>query len=434
MRRLFLVLLLGGILLHLRATARRREAGDHLCERLSGQSVTVEGTPVAIDSTRWRLLAPHWEPAVGSPDWAVFFSGTGVDPERRVRISGPMKCRVPLKNPGAMEDGRMGLRERGVNVRGAIRLLEKAPLWQRAREVFRARLDRVLSTIPGMHGLALAVWLGETALLPPFWMPLYREGGLLHILALSGQHVVALLFLVHFLGRMVWPFAAAYRVRRALGAAQRWLPIAAAGVLCVLNPFNQPIHRAAFLLVAGQVIASRGVRVSGLQLVASSVALALLCVPLRLGSDSFALSAVATGCLFAATAGRGWKAFCFLNVAMPFLLLPATLFLFAKISPMAWVNGVLLAWIWGVFWIPLGFAVGILAAVLPVAGLASGLAGFEGLWNGFVMLHVYAGPSMAAGYRTTLRPTVFETVLLQVLVGILVGGAARQLGFFRTVK
>jgi len=56
-------------------------------------------------------------------------------------------------------------------------------------------------TIKGFKVFAIAVWTGQSNYLPEQLRDFYKEGGLLHILALSGQHVSALvLVLCEFYG------------------------------------------------------------------------------------------------------------------------------------------------------------------------------------------------------------------------------------------
>jgi competence protein ComEC len=263
----------------------------------------------------------------------------------------------------------------------------------------------------GLRGLARAVWLGDAAGLPEGMAALYREGGLLHLLALSGQHIASFWLVVR---AALWA-AAPLLVRSACG---RWLfacaPALAASVgalfLCALNPGNEPMARATSMLLLFTLLRSRGLACSGAQLAASAAALLLLANPSRAASDSFCLSAIATAflCVGFDKWGTGWRATLALCLAMPLLMLPVGAFFFATVAPMAPLNGLLLGGIWSLGWIPLGFA----APFLPDGVLCL----LEGVWAGFAGMHETAREWVTAGYRPVPRPSLCEWALLQMAV------------------
>jgi predicted membrane metal-binding protein len=258
---------------------------------------------------------------------------------------------------------------------------------------------------------------------------LYREGGLLHLLALSGAHLGSLWWLV----RGILFLLAPWTNRSAFG---RWLHrLMEQGLsgglvawLVWINPGNEPLERASFMFFFFHLLACRGKRVGALQLLGSCTALLVLAKPERLASDSFLLSVVATFFLFLWSAEAGepmprLKNYLLGCAVLPIFLLPVSAFFFAKISLMAIPNGILLGWVWSLVWVPLGFLSGI-AVAIPECGRV--FAGTEGVWQLFVWAQEAARPWMAWGYISVVRPTWWEVVLMEgVLFNALMSGRKR---------
>lgn len=338
-------------------------------------------------------------------------------PGKPAPVSG-FRCRFPARNPGVVEDGRLAFLPWAIS-------REAGGLRTGARELFMSWVQTRLTRWPKVRGLSLAVWFGQTSELPAGFKQLYRESGLLHILALSGQHVASLCLVFNALLGFLARFAISHHTARtAYRIAGRSLPIAGALALWILNPANEPVARATAMLLAYSILSTIGLRVGALQIAASCSAILLLLSPERMASDSFLLSALATLylCAWISNAdpfAANWKQYLSLSLVMPILLLPACAFFFAKISPMAGVNGILVGWIWSLVWVPLGF----LAPVLP-----SGLLDLsEWIWRGFCAAQDKVSFWMAWGYRSVLRPTWFEWLLAQSALTILVFGTRRKL-------
>ncbi len=329
-------------------------------------------------------------------------------------------CRFPARNPSVVADGRW-----------VFLPLAKPPVETpgHSRAQARAWIERALPQWPGARGLALAVWLGETSGLPEGMARLYLEGGLLHLLALSGQHVASLWLLIH--GSLSWGAGLANRHRwsRALYPfAHAYLPLVAAAILLVLNPGNQPMARAAGMLAAYRLLRVRGLRSGPIQLACTCLALLLVFSPERVASDSFLLSGLATVllCAWIENAGQGSPVATYVSLswAMPVLLLPISAYFFGQVAWTAPVNGLVLGWTWSLLWVPWGFLAPVVGS-LP--GSASGMAGAEQLWLWFAASNVSAGPWVAWGYQPVWRPNGWETLALEALCIALVFGARNAL-------
>jgi competence protein ComEC len=324
-------------------------------------------------------------------------------------------CRFPARNPSVVQDGRLAFRPIAVRPPSADR--------NRAREWVRAAIDTRLARWPGLRALSLAVWLGETSTLPDGLALLYRQGGLLHLLALSGQHVAALWLIVAGVLASVAPFAVRFEsARRAYFWIGKGAPLLGAAFLVWINPGNEPMARAAAMLAAIGILALRRLRATGLQLACTSVAVLIVLSPERLASDSFLLSAVATVFLCAwMLDGKkvpGWRQYFSLSLVMPVLLLPISAFFFGQVALMAAPNALLVGWVWSVAWVPLGFAAPFLAAFFPLTLLEKG-------WTFFLETQTQFAPWIAAGYRAVPRPTWLETVAWEVLAVVCVFGGRR---------
>jgi predicted membrane metal-binding protein len=352
---------------------------------------------VAVHLGQWRLRKDQLDGLCGRP---APRKGPAFPP------GGPVSgCRFPPRNPSVVADGRWVFRPVATPALPVSRT--------KLRESTRAWLKRALPQ-EGLFGLAIAVWLGDASCLPEGMARLYREGGLLHLLALSGQHVASLWLLVHAALALCAGWANQRARRRVLfWTLQTYLPLFAAAFLVILNPGNEPMARAAGMLLAFRFLRARGLSVRALQVACSSLALLLVFSPSRVASDSFALSGIATLLLcvwlennpsrsiFATYFGLAW--------AMPVLLLPVSAFFFGQVAWTAPVNSWVVGWTWSLIWVPLGFLLPLLSPFEPV------LAVLEIGWGWFAASNAWATPWVEWGFQPVWRPTWIETLALEGL-------------------
>ncbi len=316
------------------------------------------------------------------------------------------RCRFPAQNPGVVQDGR------GAFLRPMDR---SAPEYSaRLRRWMLQKFDQRLASWPGLKALAKAVWLGEIRDLPGRLSQLYQEAGLLHLLALSGQHVVSLWLLLRLGLLMASPFLTRSQCGRSLFIllGTGILPISAI-YLALLNPDNEPMLRAASMILVAWCLRRRGFCVSGFQIAATTLAVSIVGNPAKVASDSFLLSAFATLLLCAwvgdAEAGNGLRAFIALTFAVPIMCLPIAAFFFGKVALHSALNGLLLGWAWGFVWVPLGFLLGVSVLPLPGGRMPAGL--LEGVWQFFVAAHSLGEAWFGWGYFCVFRPGWVELLV-----------------------
>lgn len=315
----------------------------------------------------------------------------------------PSRCRPLTQNPSTLADGRQSFRRRTV-------LLER-PAEGRSRRALRNHLERVLAPWPGLRALSLSVWLGDLTQFPPWLTQRYREAGLSHALALSGAHILSLWFCLKAFLYCLAPICQGSRVRRSVFYFSSLLPLFFGSIgLLLVNPGNEPLVRAAAMVGCARLLAYRKMECSLLQQACSACALLLLLNPARVASDSFVLSAVSTIVLFGVleTVGgrlRGVPQYAVVSVSMPVLLWPMTAFIFGKVSLLAPVNSLLVGWLWGLVWVPLGF-VALVLPNIPMGSIAA--TGLESVWQTWLEQERFWGAWMGKGYFSVVRLTWVE--------------------------
>ncbi len=283
----------------LRCSVRGRVAQSPVRVSAAGDAaarLTLDQVELACEGAR----APHEEPralegrVVVHAEWAAagdLVRGDAV--ELFANLAEPQRFVVP-----ELGDERAG-RARGLVVLsgGAVDVVRFAsgagpPAWiDRARAHVRAR---ILATFPPRaEPLARALVLGESDLTPEDARE-FRDGGLSHLLAVSGMHLVltvnsVVALLTAGLARLRW---LALRVvpRRAaslVGLVICW-------IYCDFSGGSGSAVRAAWMLSAQLLAAALGRRVRPLRALGWSVLLMALQDPLVAVDVSFALSAAAT--------------------------------------------------------------------------------------------------------------------------------------------
>ncbi len=339
---------------------------------------------------------------------------------REVKVTGKWQCYPPARNPAKLSDGFFLLslpRFKLVSSPLNIHVFEdRRHLFFELGYKFRSWLYSLFIGHPHLQGLVIAIWTGDSSLLDAGFKKLYLEGGMLQVLALSGQHVVVLVLMVEFflkvlmralmpLGGAIWKF---YPLIRSC------IPALCAGILWITGMDAPSVRRTVVMTVCLLALRMRLFECSLIQLTTSCVALMVLCAPEILTSTSFLLSATACSLLSQVAAkerGR-LKAYITVSVLMPLFCLPINAFLFAKISVFAPLMNTLFSWIWDFILIPFGFVIPFVVAAIPE--LSAPILGFvETLWTDFVDLHLLLSAQIHAGYWTCIRPTWVELIIIQ---------------------
>jgi hypothetical protein len=409
-------------LVHLRGTIWEDSAGR---VKLSPTEVFRRG--------RWEDL-----PAiVGLPDspYSLPNSGpnSGPSPEfgQGVWITARPVCRYPLQNPSVIEDGLGGLLPPRVWLRPPLHLAEDPGAPSNIAMTFRTEIEAWLVSLfenfPGVSGFERAIWMGDTRGLSPELMTFYREGGLLAILALSGQHLAGLIMCVSYLQWI--PFALMRRflpgwTDRILFPWRRALPSICALVLWVSSGGSPPMLRTLAMAIAMGLLKWRGLHGVGFQILCSSTALFLIWDVRQAASISLFLSIAATALtLIVFSEARLWpriRIYIFTSVSIPILMVPVTSFFFGRVSVFAPLYQTLLGWIWDLFLIPLGFFLPLALALVPPALRPILLKYLELGWDGWLRLHESLERIVGNNYMVTVRPKWHEWILVEcILIGVL---------------
>jgi ComEC/Rec2-related protein len=396
------------------------------------QLITLEGVLEKNPYGRWRLISENVaEPVLLTinEEKANFLTGY------KVQVKGLIRCNPILKNPGKLSDSFFQLPRPTFSISekfGTVSIIGRYS-WghEKIAQRFDVWLESIFKNYPGLWAFEKAVWNGSTQDLPLKFTQFYLEGGLMQILALSGQHVIAMIFIFGFFHRCLFVFLSVFFASKYLSplfrVSRRFLPLICCLILYVTSRGNAPVLRTLALSLTVLILKQRNLQVSTLQLVLSAVAVLVLLDPDLLHNPSFFLSVAATGFLVRVfheenTAKGIWHYFS-LSLVMPVLVLPLSAFFFSKVALFAPLNQVLLAWFWDLL-IPIGF-------LLPLVSTPYLLGEGEKLWWIFCDAHQNWGKFSAAGYKTVIRPNHIELFVIEFCLLII---ASKSLFVFFTTR
>ena len=221
-------------------------------------------------------------------------AGEQLEEGRRVRVRGVVT--EPSTNPGADFDYGLYLRRRGVNaiITTSLTDLEITPGRRGgpAGVVDRLRRHARHSLMAGdwgaAGGLYLGIVLGDTSGVPEDVIDDFRASGLLHLLAVSGQNVVLLGFIVMLICRGLW-------LPRLVSTA---IAAAAIGVYVPLTGADPSIVRAGIVGVLGLAAMFFSRQTDTYHFLALSAAVILTINPNSLFDPGFQLSYAAVLAIF----------------------------------------------------------------------------------------------------------------------------------------
>ncbi len=306
--------------------------------RVTGPPLRASGEPVAV------LTVERARPALpgGARVRVRLPAGDGVEWGDRVRVLARLEVPLTARDPGGF-DARAAADAAHLCATGRAPSVERlggaVPLgWPRAT-VARARraLEHVYDTRLSASARALVVPLvtGDRSDMPPGVEADFRASGLVHLLALSGLHVV-------------WLAALARGLAGALGGGVR--ARALAGALCALGYVGiagplPSLARAAASELAGAAAKLRGRALDAVQALALAALALLVCFPGWAHDLGFQLSCAATLGLVTvaawldARAGR-WRAWLAAFTPTAGAQLCALPLLLARFHAVSWVAGV----------------------------------------------------------------------------------------------
>ncbi len=409
------------VLGRLAVRAGERQRALDLCAELEGRQSAQKytfftGTVVAWEGGRFAVAGVRFEPRLPQagdpgPIWVdERVARPGLGSGRRIAVFGPVRCRRPARNPGWGAAPGGSLSASGPKFR-SWKTAERIGWAALVRAKFRAWISRTLARWPGLRALSMATWTGDAGALPESLRELYLEGGLLHILALSGQHVLVLAAILSLVGKTLVPLAARFGPKNfaRYAAAGKLRLLISAIVLAAVSDGLAPLRRALAMVLFWEGLQRRRFHVGPLALLAGSAAAALVFDPALVESPSFLLSVVAT-----AFVGRlaGYRR---VSWVMPVLTGPLTALFFARVAWLAPLGNFLLGGIWGLLWLPMGFVAPFLAGVLPHSFGNNA----ERIWTAFLGLQDRAAQVGPLAYGAVIRPWVLEAIAWETLLVIL---------------
>lgn len=403
-------------------------------EPYQGKAQVFEGT-VESHSGYWEVLSPKLKTnqAFTPFNGRLFLSprqGAGaLVSGQRVRIWGRFRCRPSRRNPARLADSWLSS-ERTVVVPTAkvtsVRVEQGSFQTDLARVQFRNWLDNLFTNAPKTQGYVRAVWTGDASGISEAMWGFYREGGLLHILALSGQHVAAFSLLFSSLFWFAARMCQMWNLPRVTGIVIRGathLPLVGAIILFWASGGLAPMRRTMAMVMAFEILRLRRLNCPPFQLLCSSVAFLILCEPILLGSASFLLSSTATAFIlhpiFSRQMTRSIKNYLLVSTIMPIFLLPISAFFFGKVSLLSPLSNMVLCWLWSVLLIPFCFGCPWLIALMPAHLRVYVFRPIEAFWQYFEYGHAAAEAWVSGGYVTVIRPTWLELLSVELLLGML---------------
>jgi len=356
--------MIGFLILYQVATFFKSEAArERLCDLAeNGLWVGLSGYWIAAGDSGggWLLRADHLgdETSLGNFRVSENLKGRGPKSGQRARFFGFVRCDSGFRNPGVPV--------RWLSPLGQFWVISEIKLMTQSRgfltPVFEVRdwvwqkLSVGFSGYSTLRGLVLASYFGEVSGLSDVIHRTMKRSGLLHLLALSGQHVTALRFVfgtLIWLG--VWMVPERWFFGRSFAHLLALTWVMSALILWLLCPTSSSVLRATTMVVARYLLWRRGFSVSALQLWGSSVALLILVDPSEVTKTGFLLSA--SGAFFLAYCPwqQGWKGYLKVSLLMPILFLPLQSHFFASVAWGSVAANLLVAWIWSLVVLPLSF-------------------------------------------------------------------------------
>lgn len=394
-------------------------------------SAEFKGSLEPLSGRVWHLASPRFvgngseDSFGGDVEVASELVGTGPVFGREVTLSGPFRCSVPLRNPGRVDDGTPSLQRPRVLAWGKgfrLRLLpEPATLLSRVHLWFRAWLDSAFRDFPGLLAFEKVIWIGDRSSLPEKLTRFYRESGIIHFLALSGQRVAGLVILatagLSLCLRLFFFLGFSKETEPLYRELRRALPLFSAAALCLTGAGAAPVRRILALVTVHFLVRIRRWHCSRLQMIGSAVACAVLWEPELIADIGYFLSVVATVIVIQVaqeTRGRDRLAVYFLlSSLMPVLIFPLSAFFFAKISWAAPLHALLMGWLWDLLLIPVGFLCPLVVVIFPARASRPILALLERAWGQLVGAQFWWSDHFGGGYSSCVRPTWLEFLLIE---------------------
>ncbi len=264
-------------------------------------------------------------------------------------IQGNFLCKVNSANPSQYFILRFFRRPQLIAKKFKITYFEDAPNF----------IDRFSfeyqKQFPLLNALVESVWKGSTSSFDESFVAFYRRGGLSHILAVSGTHVMILYFLLNKIFGVVVLVVPQFFMRSRIWLCRTLLLFLSALLLWRYSPGNAPVHRSLFFLITISALNFKMWKTECVQIVCSGLALLLLYEPNLFLSESFWLSALGALFLSLRSEEEVLKTYVWGILLIPILMAPTVSSVFGQLSLVAPMFSLVFSPLWDVVLIPMGY-------------------------------------------------------------------------------
>lgn len=366
--------------------------------------------PQVFDKKQWRAIEAE-----------VFIPWSGLLKRSRdswLVAEGNYDCLIPFKNFSSQENGlfskenyRFGLR-RGFSweLEG-----EKPTLNFQLASNFRGFLKTLLHPFPWLSGIVWAVWTGEVSGLDIKLVELYRAGGLLPLIALSGQHVSVLVVMIRLLLTFTPKVLMELReFRKFFRTFLLLLPVFSCGLLALTSLSAPSVLRTLAMAMALCLLRFRKKHCSVLQLLCSSSAFLIVLDPSLICGVSFVLSLGGSFLLLQIDpredSSSSLRSYASNSILMPILSAPLILFYFSQWGYLSPICTLGISWLWNLVIIPIGFLTPVLG-LLPSFFSEPVLKVLDEGWRYLVEFQLRAGAQVERSLGVYPRPSAMEILV-----------------------
>lgn len=387
----------------------------------------IQGFLKKFNEERWELLRTKlffegsWielrSPIILAHQLSPFFRKEGF-----IELEGHLKCAARYSNFGSKGDFLFHHRARNLSMNQITRVRARKPdlistpfllgSW------FRNVVDRSLNLTPELRAVVWAVWTGETFRLDPRLVDFYTEGGLLPLVALSGQHVGVFVSIVKWLVTLLpqtwlqWSW-----MRRKFRFCLLILPLLSCAILAVTS-FGCPSVIRTLAMAASLVLLRVRYRTcSSDQLLLASSALLIAWDPSLIEKASFILSLNGAYLLMELSESGGFKKLfsghVIESVLMSFITVPMVLFYFGRWSYLAPVLNLVLSGLWTLLIIPVGFLTPLIF-LFPKVVSNPLLTSLDTGWHQVSEFHLIFQNWVSQSVLRGIRLSALEALLFQI--------------------
>lgn len=286
------------------------------------------------------------------------------------------------------------------------------------RDYFSNYLDTHLHLFPTTLSLIRAIWMGEMTgvqMLQEF----YLETGLLHILALSGQHVLCMVLCLRML---IWLVSRVVSLRifrpKHLKTILRGLPVICSLILAVTSGGLPTVLRTLSMSISVFFLKTRKLPTTPIQVLSSSAAILLILETDLVQSKSFVLSAFSTAILCLISYSHSFKSglyqYLWLSFLLPLLSFPLLSYSFGKLPLLAPLTNLLFCWIWELFIIPFGLFIPLFAGLIPYTVFTILISPIETFSQWFISIH--SRLDFEQTYRSVVQISFIEFILIETVL------------------